>query len=54
MDAATRLFLVMIIVSLIVGAIVVGLKKDFNVDSIYESNKNYYPSVTEQSIKEKW
>ncbi len=51
MDAATRVFLLMIAVAVIGGLAVVTLKSDFRVEQIYRSNSNYYPAVNDKSLK---
>lgn len=51
MDAATRVFLLMIVVAVLGGLAVVAIKPDFRVEKIYQTNSNYYPAVTDQSLK---
>ncbi len=50
MDATTRLFILMIIVAIVGGLAVITLNKDYRVEKIYQSNINYYPAVTDQSV----
>lgn len=50
MDAASRVLILMIAVALLVGAVFVALDGNFTVEKIYQTNKNYYPSVTDQSV----
>ncbi len=51
MDAAAKIFVVMLVISLIVGTIVYILNPEYRIKNIYESNKNYYPQITEELVK---
>jgi|GEM_PF-5156556 hypothetical protein len=51
MDAATRVFLLMIVVAVLGGLAVVTIKSDFRVEQIYRSNSNYYPAVNDKSLR---
>ncbi len=50
MDAASKILILMIAVAIIAGAIISFVKKDHTVEQIYQTNENYYPSVTKKSI----
>ncbi len=50
MDAASKLLILMVLMALLIGAAVRVINKDYNVENIYRTNKNYYPSVTDKSV----
>jgi hypothetical protein len=52
MSGSTKVFIIMIIFSLLFGAIIVLTNPDYRVKNIYESNKNYYPQITDESVKQ--
>jgi len=51
MDAAAKVFIVMLFASLLLGLIIFLTNPDYRVKNIYESNKNYYPQITEEAVK---
>jgi cbb3-type cytochrome oxidase subunit 1 len=51
MDAASRLFILMLIAGVIFGIIVILTVPEFRIPNIYQSNKNYYAAVTPESLK---
>jgi hypothetical protein len=50
MDGTTKLFIFMLIVSLIFGTIVLVTHPDYRVKNVYQTNKNFYPQVNENSV----
>ena len=52
MDAATKLFIFMLIVSLILGTIVLITHPDYRIKNVYQTNKSFYPQVNEDSVKQ--
>jgi hypothetical protein len=51
MDGTTKLFIFMLIVSLIFGTIVLVTHPDYRVKNVYQTNKGFYPQVNEDSVK---
>jgi hypothetical protein len=51
MNAAAKVFIVMLLTSLLLGLIIFLTNPDYRVKNIYETNKNYYPQITEESVK---
>jgi len=51
MDGTTKLFIFMLIVSLIFGTIVLITHPDYRVKNVYQTNKGFYPQVNEDSVK---
>jgi hypothetical protein len=50
MDGTTKLFIFMLIVSLIFGTIVLVTHPNYRVKNVYQTNKNFYPQVNENSV----
>jgi hypothetical protein len=51
MDGTTKLFIFMLIVSLIFGTIVLITHPDYRIKNVYQTNKGFYPQVNEDSVK---
>lgn len=51
MDATTKLFIFMLIISLLFGSIVLLTHPDYRVKNIYKNNKNYYPQINDETLK---
>lgn len=54
MDASTKLFIFMLVVSLLLGTIVILMFPEYRIDKIYQTNKNYYPQINEENIKKEF
>jgi len=52
MDGTTKLFIFLLIFSLVIGTIVLITDPDYRVKKVYQTNKNFYPQVNEETIKE--
>ncbi len=50
MDAATKIFIFIFLLSLLIGTIVLILYPEYRINKIYLSNKSYYPQITEEII----
>lgn len=51
MDATTKLFIFMLIISLLLGCIIIFVLPEYRIEKIYQSNKSYYPQINEESLK---
>lgn len=51
MDATTKTFIFILLASLILGILVLLIDPSYRIENIYQTNKNYYPQINEQSIK---
>ncbi|MDI6641179.1 MAG: hypothetical protein QME68_02590, partial [Elusimicrobiota bacterium] len=54
MDAASKLFILMIIVAIIVGIVVIFAVPEFRITNIYQSNRSYYSATTPESLKKSY
>jgi hypothetical protein len=50
MDTASKILILMVLIALLVGTAVRLFNKNFTQEKIYESNRNYFPSITEKGI----
>lgn len=51
MSGAEKLFIVMLVLSIVFGVIVYFTHPNYRIKNIYETNKNYYPHITEESVR---
>lgn len=51
MDAAAKLFIFMVLVSLVLGGIVLLTSPEYRVNYIYQTNKNYYPQINDETVR---
>ena len=45
MGKAGKMLIIMLLASFAVGAIVMLIKRDYRIDDIIQSNRDYYPNV---------
>jgi|YNPMSStandDraft_1061717.scaffolds.fasta_scaffold01520_6 hypothetical protein len=50
MDAATKIFIFLLIISLLFGTVVILSHPDYRVKNIYQTNSRYYPQINDESI----
>ncbi|MEW6556358.1 MAG: hypothetical protein AB1349_03285 [Elusimicrobiota bacterium] len=53
MDATSKLFIFMILLALIIGALVIKFKTQHNLETVYKSNARYYPHITDETVLKK-
>ncbi|MCS7151172.1 MAG: hypothetical protein NZ928_02145 [Endomicrobia bacterium] len=51
MDATTKLFIFMLLVSLTIGGVVLLTMPEYRIKNIYQTNKNYYPQINDENVK---
>lgn len=51
MDASAKLLIFMILLSLVLGGIVLLTSPEYRVKHIYQTNKNYYPQINDETVK---
>lgn len=54
MDASTKLFIFMLVVSLLLGTVVLLIFPEYRIQKIYQTNKNYYPQINEETVKKEF
>ena len=53
MDTTSKLFIFMIVLSLIIGAFVIKFKPQHNLATVYKSNARYYPHINDETVLKK-
>ncbi len=51
MDGTTKMFIFLLIVSLILGLLVVLTDPTYRIENIYKTNKNYYPQINDKTLQ---
>ncbi|MBI5573293.1 MAG: hypothetical protein HY919_01900 [Elusimicrobia bacterium] len=53
MDTTSKLFIFMIVLSLIIGAFVISFKPHHNLETVFKSNARYYPHINDETVLKK-
>lgn len=53
MDTTSKLFIFMIVLSLVIGAFVIKFKPQHNLETVYKSNARYYPHINDETVLKK-
>lgn len=54
MDGTTKLFIFLLIMSIFLGTIVILTHPDYRINNIYQTNKNYYPQINDESVSKEF
>ncbi len=54
MDSATKIFIFLLIISIIFGTVVILTHPEYRVKNIYQTNKNYYPQINDENLNKEF